>query len=141
MKLFQSKLVKIALAYSVVFVFFHLVESGSSRKTLAEPLKKLKMTVLCLLLKLPLIFQLDIQDVCQIQYNFKKFTRLYKKLINLSKTMRSKHFQNYPSFKKMQGFKTKIWVILDCLSFCKMLFSQKLKVTAEKQYIITDGIR
>ena len=71
MKLFQSKLVKIALAYSVVCVFFHLVESGSSRKTLAEPLKKLKMTVLCLLLKLALILQLDIQDVCQIQYNFK----------------------------------------------------------------------
>ena len=71
MKLFQSKLVKIALAYSVVCVFFHLVESGSSRKTLTEPLKRLKMIVLCLLLKLALIFQLDIQDVCQIQYNFK----------------------------------------------------------------------
>ena len=72
MKLFQSKLVKIALAYSVVCVFFHLVESGFSRKTLTEPLKKLKMTVLCLLLKFALIFQLDIQDVCQIQYNFKR---------------------------------------------------------------------
>ena len=136
MKLFQSKLVKIAFAYSVVCVFFHLVESGSPRKTLAGPFKKLKMIVLCSL-KLVLIFQLDIQDICQIQYN----SRHYNKLINLSKTMRSKHFQNSPSFKKMQGFKTKICVILDCLSFCNMLFYEKLKLTVKKQYIITDGMR
>ena len=137
MKLFQSKLVKIASAYSVVCVFVHLVEPGSARKTLAGPLKKLKMIVLCSLLKLVLIFQLDIQDICQIQYN----SRHYNKLINLSKTMRSKHFQNSPSFKKMQGFKTKICVILDCLSFCNMLFYEKLKLTVKKQYIITDGMR
>ena len=72
MKLFQSKLVKIAFAYSVVCVFFHLIESGSSRKTLAGPLKKLKMIILCSL-KLVLIFQLDIQDISQIQYNFKTY--------------------------------------------------------------------
>ena len=120
---------KIAFAYSVVVcVFFHFVESGSSRKTLTGPLKKLRMIVLCSL-KLVLIFPLDIQDICQIQYN----SRLYNKLINLSKTMRSKHFQNSPSFKKMQGFKTKVCAILDCLSFCNMLFSQKLKHTVEKQ--------
>ena len=46
------------------------------------------------------------------------------------------HFHNSPSFKKMQGFKTKVCVILDYLSFCNMLFSQKLKLTAEKQYMI-----
>ena len=128
---------KIAFAYSVVVcVSFHFVESGSSRKILAGALKKLKMIVLCSL-KLVLIFQLDIQDICQIQYN----SRHYNKLINLSKTMRSKHFQNSPSFKKMQGFKTKICVILDCLSFCNMLFYEKLKLTVKKQYIITDGMR
>ena len=137
MKLFQSKLAKIALAYSVVCVFFHLVESGSSRKSLAEPLKKLKMTVLCLLLKLALIFQLDIQDVCQIQYNFKTLQEANKFVENYE----IKTFSELSVFQKDAGFKTKVWVILDCLSFCKMLFSQKLKVTAEKQYIITDGIR
>ena len=112
MKLFQSNLMKITFAYSVVCIFFHLVESGSSRNTLAGPLKKLKMIALCSLLKLVLIFQLDKIFVrCSI------ISRLYKKLINLSKTMRSKHFQNYSSFKKMHGFKTKVYVILDCLSF------------------------
>ena len=112
MKLFQSNLMKITFAYSVVCIFFHLAEPGSSRKILAGPLKKLKMIALCSLLKLVLIFQLDKIFVrCSI------ISRLYKKLINLSKTMRSKHFQNYPSFKKMHGFKTKVYVILDCLSF------------------------
>ena len=96
MKLFQSKLVKIASAYSVVCVFVHLVEPGSARKTLAGPLKKLKMIVLCSLLKLVLIFQLDIQDICPISI----ISRLYKKLINLSKTMRTFFFS--PSFKKMR---------------------------------------
>ena len=71
MKLFQSKLVKIAFAFSIVYAFFHLIESGSSRKTLAGPLKKSKMIVLCSSLKLALIFLLDIQDICQIQYSFK----------------------------------------------------------------------
>ena len=98
MKLFQSKLVKITFAYSVVCVFFHLVESGSFRKTLAgPPLRKLKMIVLCSLLKLILIFQLDIQDICQIQYIFKtlqeanKFVENYEnifKILRLSRRCR-----------------------------------------------------
>ena len=50
--------------------------------------------------------------------------------------MRLKHFQNSPSFKKLQGLgNTKF------LNFCNMLISQKLKCRAEKKYIITDGMR
>ena len=103
MKLFQSKLAKIALAYSVVCVFFHLVESGSSRKSLTEPLKKLKMTVLCLLLKLALIFQLDIQDVCQIQYNFKTLQEANKFVENYE----IKTFSKLSVFQKDAGFQNK----------------------------------
>ena len=100
MKLFQSKLVKIASAYSVVCVFVHLVEPGSARKTLAGPLKKLKMIVLCSLLKLVLIFQLDIQDICQIQYNFKtlqeakKFVENYENIFKILRLSRRCGFQN-----------------------------------------------
>ena len=39
---FQSNLVKIGLGYWALCVFFHLVESGFSSKTLRRPLKKLK---------------------------------------------------------------------------------------------------
>ena len=127
MSLFQSKLVKIAFTYSVVCVFFHLVESGLSRKTMAGPLKKLKMISLCLL-KLVLIFQLDIQDISQIQYNFKTLREANKFIGNYE----IKNFQNSSSFKKMQGFKTKVCVILDCVILdC----NSSLKLTAEKQYI------
>ena len=138
MKLFQSKLVKITFAYLAVCVFFHLVESGSSRKTLAGPLKKLKMIVLCSLLKLVLIFQLDIQiqDICQIQYNFKTLQEAKKFVENYGNI-----FKIFSVCQEDAGFKTKVCVILDCLSFCNMLFSEKLKLTAEKQYIITDGMR
>ena len=100
MKLFQSKLVKIAFAYSVVCVFVHLVEPGSARKTLAGLLKKLKMIVLCSLLKLVLIFQLDIQDICHIQYNFKtlqeanKFVKNYEPFSQFSVFQEDAGFQN-----------------------------------------------
>ena len=52
--------------------------------------------------------------------------------------MKLKHFQNFPSFKKMQDFKTKVGVILDVFSFWNMLFSEKLKSRIEKKYIIAD---
>ena len=39
---FQSNLVRIALAYSAICVFFHLVESGYSSQTLTGLLKKFK---------------------------------------------------------------------------------------------------
>ena len=99
MSLFQSKLVKIAFTYSVVCAFFHLVESGLSRKTMAGPLKKLKMIGLCLL-KLVLIFQLDIQDISQIQYNFKtlqeanKFVKNYEPFSQFSVFQEDAGFQN-----------------------------------------------
>ena len=54
--------------------------------------------------------------------------------------MRLKHFQNSQSFKKMQGFDTKVYLILDCLNLCNMIFSEKMKFRAEKIYIITDGM-
>ena len=102
MSLFQSKLVKIAFTYSVVCAFFHLVESGLSRKTMTGPLKKLKMIGLCLL-KLVLIFQLDIQDISQIQYNFKTLQEANKFIGNYE----IKTFSKFPVFQEDAGFQNK----------------------------------
>ena len=52
------------------------------------------MIVLCSLLKLVLIFQLDIQDICQIQYNFKtlqeanKFVENYENIFEILRLSR-----------------------------------------------------
>ena len=125
MGFFQSKFVKIAFAYSVVCVFFNLVESGFSLQTLTGPLKKINnfQFVLCSL-KLVLIFQLDIK--------YSIISRLYMNLINSSKTIRLKQFRNSPSFKKMQGFKTKVCVTVDCLSFCNVIFL-KVEMQSRKE--------
>ena len=101
-------------------------------ETTSQKIKKFHI-VLCSL-KLFVIFQLDIQDICQIQHNFNTSQETHKFI----KNMRLKLFPNSPSFKKIQGFKTKVCVILDCLSFCDMFISQKLKFIAKKSiYIIT----
>ena len=62
--------------------------------------------VLCSL-KLVLIFQLDIQDICQIQHNFKTLEEANKLMENY---MRLRQFS---VFQEVQGFKTKVCIILD----------------------------
>ena len=104
MGFFQSKLVKIAFAYSVVCVFFNLVESGFSLQTLTGSLKKIKnfQFVLCSL-KLVLIFQLDIQDICQIQYNFKTLQEPNKFIENYE----IETFSKFSIFQEDAGFQNK----------------------------------
>ena len=95
-------------------MFFHLLESGFSSQTLTGPLKKLKkfQIVLCLL-KLVLIFQLGIQDICQIQYNFKTLQKANKFIENYE----VQTFSKLSVFQEDAGFQTKVCVILDVRIF------------------------
>ena len=138
MKLFQSKLGKICICKFRCLCLFSSRRIWIFQENPSRTPQKVKND--CSLFIIKTCFNFSISHPRYfVKYSI--ISRLYKKLINLSETMRSKHFQNSQSFKRMQSFKTKVCVILDCLSFCKMLFSQKLKLTAEKQYIITDGMR
>ena len=118
-------------------MFFHLLESGFSSQTLTGPLKKLKkfQIVLCLL-KLVLIFQLGIQDICQIQYNFKTLQKANKFIENYE----VQTFSKLSVFQEDAGFQNKGLCNTRCSNFWNMLFSEKLKSRAEKKYIITDGM-
>ena len=61
------------------------------------------MIVLCSLLKLALIFQLDIHDVCQIQYNFKTLQEANKFVENYE----IKTFSKFSVFQEDAGFQNK----------------------------------
>ena len=91
--------------------------------------------VLCSL-KLVLIFQLDIQDICQIQHNFKTLQEANKFIENYE----VETFLKFSVFQEDTGFQNKGLYNTRCLSFCNMLFSEKLKSRVEKKYIITDGM-
>ena len=123
----MSKLVQTAFAYSAVCVFFHLVESWLSRKTLAGPLRKLKMVVLCSL-KLVLIFQLHIQDICQIQYNFKTLQEANKFIKNYE----IKTFLKFPVFQEDPGFQNKSLCNSRLLEFFKHVIFPKVEAHSRK---------
>ena len=91
--------------------------------------------VLCLL-KLVLIFQLGIQDICQIQYNFKTLQKANKFIENYE----VQTFSKLSVFQEDAGFQNKGLCNTRCSNFWSMLFSEKLKSRAEKKYIITDGM-
>ena len=119
-------------------MFFHLLQSGFSSQTLTGPLKKFKkfQIVLCLL-KLVLIFQPDIQDICQIQHSLKALQNANKFIENYEVETFSKFFV----FQEDAGFQNKGLSNSRCSGFWNMLFSEKLKSRVEKKYIITDAIR
>ena len=118
-------------------MFFHLLQSGFSSQTLTGPLKKFKklQIVLCLL-KLVLIFQLDIQDICQIQHSFKALQKANKFIENYE----FETFSKFSVFQEDAGFQNKGLCNSRCSSFWNMLFSKKLKSRAEKKYVITDAM-
>ena len=118
-------------------MFFHLLESGFSSQTLTGPLKKFKkfQIVLCLL-KLILIFQLDIQDICQIQHNFKALQKANKFIENYV----VETFSKFSVFQEDAGFQNKSLCNTRYLSFWNMSLSEKLKSRAEKKYVITDAM-
>ena len=91
--------------------------------------------VLCSL-KLALILQLDIQNICQIQHNFKTLQEANKFIENYE----VETFSKFSVFQEDAGFQNKGLCNTRCSSFWSMLFSEKLKSRAEKKYIITDGM-
>ena len=101
-----------------------------------KPLKIKKLQIVLCSLKLVLIFQLDIQDICQIQHNFKTLQEANKFIENYE----VEAFSKFSVFQEDAGFQNKSLCNTRCLSFCNTLFSDKLKSRAEKKYIITDGI-
>ena len=93
-------------------MFFHLLEFSS--QTLTGPLKKLKKFQIALcLLKLVLTFQLDIQDICQIQHNFKALQKANKFIENYE----VETFSKFSVFQKDAGFQNTGCVILDVRVF------------------------
>ena len=100
----------------------------------SQKIKKFQI-VLCPL-KIVLIFQLDIQDICQIQRNFKTLQKANKFIENYE----VETFSKFSVFQEDAGFQNKSLCNTRCLSFCNMLFSEKLKSRIEKKYIITDGM-
>ena len=84
------------------------------------PQKIKKFQIVLCSLKLVLIFQLNIQDICQIQHNFKTLQEA------------NKFIENYE-------IETKVCVILDVWVFVTCFFP-KVEIRAEKKYIITDGM-
>ena len=100
----------------------------------AQKLKKFQIA-LCSL-KLVLIFQLDIQDICQIQHNFKTLQEANKFIENYE----FETFSKFSVFQEDAGFQNKGLCNTRCLSFCNMLFSKKLKCRGEKKYTIIDGM-
>ena len=72
-----------------------------------KPQKIKKLQIVLCSLKLVLIFQLDIQDICQIQHNFKTLEEANKLMENY---MRLRQFS---VIQEGQGFKTKVSIILD----------------------------
>ena len=87
-------------------------------------------------LKLVLIFQLDIQDIYLIQHNFKTLQEANKSIENYE----VETFSKFSVFKEDSGFQNKGLCNTRCLSFCNMLFSEKLKSRGEEKYIIIDGM-
>ena len=93
-----------------------------------QKIKKFQI-VLCPL-KIVLIFQLDTQDICQIQHNFKTLQEANKFIKNYE----VETFSKFPIFQEDVRFQNKSLCNTRCLSFCYMLFSKKLKSSAEKKY-------
>ena len=94
------------------------------------PQKIKKFQIVLCSLKLVLIFQLDIQDICQIQHNFKTLQEANKFIENYE----FETFSKLSVFQEDAGLQNKRLCNTRCLSFCKMLFSKKLKSRAEKKY-------
>ena len=69
---------------------------------MAGPLEKVKMIGLCSL-KLVLISPLDIQDICQIQYNFKTL----QEANNFIENYEIKTFSKFSVFQEDAGFQNK----------------------------------
>ena len=100
----------------------------------AQKIKKFQIVLSSL--RLVLTFQSDIQDICQIQHNFKT--------LQANKFIENYEIETFSKFSVLQetaGLQNKGLCSTKCLSFCNLLLSQKLKCRAEKKYIITDGMR
>ena len=98
------------------------------------PQKIKKLQIVFCSLKLVFIFPLDIQDICQIQHNFKTLQEANKFIENYE----TETFSKFSVFQEDARFQNKGLCNTRCLSFCK--FSHKLKCRAEKKYIITNGM-
>ena len=72
-----------------------------------KPQKIKKLQIVLCSLKLVLIFQLDIQDICQIQHNFKTLEEANKLMENYTR------LRQFSVIQEVQGFKTKVCIILD----------------------------
>ena len=111
-------------------MFFHLLQSGFSSQTLTGPLKKFKkfQIVLCLL-KLVLIFQLDIQDICQIQHNFKALQKANK----FTKNYEIETFSKFSVFQEDAGFQNKGLCNTRCFEFLEHVIFRKVEIQNRKE--------
>ena len=78
-----------------------------------KPLKIKKLQIVLCSLKLVLIFQLDIQDICQIQHNFKTLQEANKFIENYE----VETFSKFSVFQEDAGFQNTDCVILDVRVF------------------------
>ena len=108
-----------------IWIFF--ANPGRIKKLKSQTHQKIKkfQNVLCSL-KLVLIFQLDIHNICQIQYNLKTLQEADKFIENYE----IETFSKFSVFQEDVGFQNKA---LCNTRLFGMLFSQKLKCRAEKK--------